>query len=522
MKKFIYIFTFLALAFSFSACEDSLNIGPEDYYGSNNFWNNEAQVKGFMYGMHSTLRNSYTMLQDLGENRGGTHRTGTSSQNTSLDQERIKTNNLDVNNTGISGWYGIYGRLLNVNLFILKVEDEKATPFLTAEARSNYLAQAYGIRALYYFFLYRTYGNVPLVTTVEVLNGKVSADKFYIPRATAKETLDLIKADINKSETLFGASTAIPARSEWSVYATKMLKAEIYLWAAKVPVLDQPKGGNADLQVAKTALQSVIGNSNFALQSDFAKLFSTKNDKEVIFAMRFADTEATNNGGMYLYQDAVFLNQKYGRNGKMMHDTLVLKGRGGVFRHEYKFELFQSYLTGDKRRDATFMDYYSDAAASAGPGLVLRKGLGSINSTNDRIFDADIILYRYADAILMMAEIENGLTGTCASYINDIRKRAFGAAYDPAIHAYADGSYADNELAILKERDKEFVWEGKRWFDVVRMRDAAGNSLAFSPAANYPAVNPLIPTAEAHKLLWPVDVNTLNQNPNLTQTTGYN
>lgn len=168
------------------------------------------------------------------------------------------------------------------------------------------------------------------------------------------------------------------------------------------------------------------------------------------------------------------------------------------------------------------MDYYSDAAASAGPGLVLRKGLGSLNSTNDRIFDADIILYRYADAILMMAEIENGLTGTCASYINDIRKRAFGAAYDPAIHAYADGSYADNELAILKERDKEFVWEGKRWFDVVRMRDAAGNSLAFSPAANYPAVNPLIPTAEAHKLLWPVDVNTLNQNPNLTQTSGYN
>lgn len=522
MKKFIYIFSFLALAFSFSACEDSLNIGPEDYYGSNNFWNNEAQVKGFMYGIHSTLRNNYSMLQDLGENRGGTHKTGTSSQNTSLDQERIKTNNLDANNTGISGWYGIYNRLLNVNLFILKVEDEKATPFLTAEARSNYLAQAYGIRALYYFFLYRTYGNVPLVTTVEVLNGKVSADKFYIPRATAKETLDLIKADINKSESLFGASTAIPARSEWSVYATKMLKAEIYLWAAKVPVLDQAKGGNADLQVAKTALQSVIGNSNFALQSDFSKIFSTKNDKEVIFALRFADTEATNNGGMYLYQDAVFLNQKYGRNGKMMHDTLVLKGRGGVFRHEFKFELFQSYLDGDKRRDATFLDYYSNATASAGPGLVLRKGLGSLNSTNDRIFDADVILYRYADAILMMAEIENGLTGTCASYINDIRKRAFGAAYDPAIHAYADGSYADNELAILKERDKEFVWEGKRWFDVVRMRDAAGNSLAFSPAANYPSVNPLIPTAEAHKLLWPVDVNTLNQNPNLTQTTGYN
>ena len=121
----------------------------------------------------------------------------------------------------------------------------------------------------------------------------------------------------------------------------------------------------------------------------------------------------------------------------------------------------------------------------------------------------------------MMAEIENGLTGSCASYINEIRKRAFGAAYDATIHAYTDGSFADNELAILKERDKEFVWEGKRWFDVVRMRDAAGNSLAFSPAVSYPAGTPIIPASESHKLLWPVDVNTLNQNPELKQTTGY-
>lgn len=67
-----------------------------------------------------------------------------------------------------------------------------------------------------------------------------------------------------------------------------------------------------------------------------------------------------------------------------------------------------------------------------------------------------------------------------------------------------------------------FVWEGKRWFDVVRMRDAAGNSLAFSPVAGYPAGTPLIPASEAYKLLWPVDVNTLNQNPELKQTAGYN
>lgn len=155
-----------------------------------------------------------------------------------------------------------------------------------------------------------------------------------------------------------------------------------------------------------------------------------------------------------------------------------------------------------------------------------KKGIGSVNSNNQRIFDTDIIVYRYADVLLMMAEIENALSGKCANYVNEVRKRAYGKNWHPQF-AYTDGSYADNELTILHERDKEFVWEGKRWFDVVRMHDANGKSLAFSVAANYPNNEtpdervPLIKESEAHKLLWPIDVNTLNNDPKLEQTPGY-
>ena len=76
-------------------------------------------------------------------------------------------------------------------------------------------------------------------------------------------------------------------------------------------------------------------------------------------------------------------------------------------------------------------------------------------------------------------------------------------------------------MTILHERDKEFVWEGKRWFDVVRMQDASHNSLVFSAAANYPSTSPLISTSEKHKLLWPLDISTMNINPLLEQTLGY-
>lgn len=62
---------------------------------------------------------------------------------------------------------------------------------------------------------------------------------------------------------------------------------------------------------------------------NFASIFSCDNKKntEIIFAMPFIEGEASNDGGRFLYQDAVFLGQAYGRNGKVIEkDTLNLKG----------------------------------------------------------------------------------------------------------------------------------------------------------------------------------------------------
>lgn len=58
------------------------------------------------------------------------------------------------------------------------------------------------------------------------------------------------------------------------------------------------------------------------------------------------------------------------------------------------------------------------------------KRIGTINSNDNRIYISDIPVYRYADALLMMAEIENGLNNPCASYINEVRKRAYGDTFE--------------------------------------------------------------------------------------------
>ncbi|MCD8182062.1 MAG: RagB/SusD family nutrient uptake outer membrane protein [Bacteroides sp.] len=520
MKKIIYIISLVVSSVLYTSC-DALDLAPEDYFGSGNYWSNEAQVSGYMTGMHSQLRSNYSMFYILGELRGGTQRVGTSSENTSLDYANLRSNVIDQDRPGVDNWNGLYSPIMQVNHFIEKVENECV--FLDDTSRKHYLAQAYGLRALYYFMLYKTYGGVPIVTEVELLNGEVTADKFYVERSTPEATLEFIKGDIGKSETNYSDVTVANDYNKtlWSKAATLMLKAEIYMWSAKVTISGHTATGTEDLKVAEAALNQIIGK--FELLPEFDKVFSTsnRNNKEVIFTLHFADGEATNWGGAFLYQDAVFIGQVYGRDGKRIEtDTLNLKGTGGVFRHEYTYDFWSTYDSKDTRRDATFLEYYTkDDMSPESFGCVLKKCIGSINSNNSRIYDTDVIVYRYADALLMMAEVANGLGKSCSSYINDVRKRAYGDDY--AGHEYTDGSFETNELAILHERDKEFVWEGKRWFDVVRMQDASHKSLAFSASASYPATKALISTNEEHKLLWPLDINTMNINPLLEQTPGY-
>lgn len=520
MKKIFYIASLCLMTAMAPSC-DALDLAPEDYYGAGNFWDNASQVESFMLGLHSHMRAyNYQRMYNLGEARGGTLRIGTSSIGTSLNLADICSQNISEDIPGYSNFAGFYTQIMQVNHFITEVEN--GCEFLSEQTRSYYLGQAYGLRANYYFALFRTYGGVPIITTVELLDGKPSAEKFYTERATPQATMDFIKEDINKSEQYFGSNNTHDAYM-WSKYATLMLKAEIYMWSAKVSITGFNATGTADLQVAKTALQGVMGQ--FELQEDYASIFSTKKKKnsEIIFAYPFAEGESTNWGGMFLYQDALFLGQAHGRDGQVIqNDTLDLKGTGGVFRYEYTEDFFKTYKPEDTRRDGSFLEYYMTKAEDGTLGefgCMMTKMQGALSTTGTHIYISDIMVYRYSDALLMMAECENGLGNPCASYINQVRARAYGDNF--AGNEYVEGTFAENELAILQERDKEFVGEGKRWFDILRMHDASGKSLVFSGDANYSGETGILPTTEAYKVLWPLDKSAMNVNPLLEQTPGY-
>lgn len=522
MRKIVYYLSIATCLIIANGC-DSLELAPEDYYASGNFWKNESQVDGFVLGLHADLRASYSdMMFLLGEARGGTQKTGTGSQGSSLDYSSpIKNNAFTKETTGISNWLGLYSKILQTNLLIQELTD--GTPFLSTDKRNYYLGQAHGIRAFYYFYLYRTYGGVPIIDEVKVMSGRVEAKDLYQARASAMETLDFIKDDISKSETSFGNQTEMKNRKAiWSYYATKMLKAEVYLWSAKVTTGNQSPA-SSDLATAEGALNDVINSSRFRLLPSYGDVFNytNKGNDEVIFAIRFADGEATNFVHFFSYQMQVFINSFYDREGSLITTDILDIKSTVVQRHEYKAGLFQSYDDEDERKRSIFLDYYLADGTFA--GTVLKKYIGMLNAQGNRSWSDDLVVYRYADVLLMMAEIKNMQDASVEEYINPIRERAYGDNYDTALHAYTNSDFSTNELAILHERDKEFVLEGKRWFDIRRMQQTKGGQpLAFSAMANYDDPNPVIDPEEPYLLLWPVDLNTLNNDPELTQTEEYN
>lgn len=148
----------------------------------------------------------------------------------------IKNNMLIKDNIGISNWYDLYGRIMQVNYFILEVLN--GCFFLSESKKGFYLGQVYGLRVLYYFMLYKIYGGVFLIIDVKVFEGgKIFVDVFYMECFIFEIIFKFIKSDFEVFELNFGNNVIID-RVMWIKYVILMLKVEVYMWLVKVIIGD--------------------------------------------------------------------------------------------------------------------------------------------------------------------------------------------------------------------------------------------------------------------------------------------
>ena len=516
-----------------TSCADKLDLSPIDYYGSGSYWKTEAQATAYIDGIHKHLRDAaWQHTITFGELRGGHFITGASSDGMGVSNGDIILQNFDETHTGVSKFGDLFGRITNLNLFIARVTD---ATYLSDEMKNFYLGEVYGLRAFYYFDLYRIYGGVPLRLTADVVEGVIDPNKLYMARSTPKEVMTQIKSDLNKSMEYFGNMNDFDPYKRgkkvyWSKAATECLMGEVYLWTSKVTTGDDV-ANPADLTIAKTHLESVLNNYNLKMLDDFSQVFNAKNkaNDEIIFAIRFLEGEATNSNGTFTYNVGTgSTKNRYQANGEVFGDALDIQNTGNQT-YEYNKAVYQNFDDADTRKEATFIASYNKDGKTGELSLYgthVRKNIGYVNAQGARVYCGDYIFYRLPWVYLTLAEIANmeGDNAAVAKYINLVRKRAYGNAWDEILYAYPEtADFTTNELAILHEKDKEFIQEGQRWWDLRRMTlTKGGTPLVFCKEGSLLGDAPILnKSTEAHKLLWPIEKTMLDKDPALEQTPGY-
>lgn len=497
MKKIYSILAIAISAFAMSSCVNDLNIIQTDSLNSTNMWKDESDVVSATTGIYVRLRSAMTNDKESqffwGELRVGPKMWGKGCNRTLCDNDMLDVllNTLSSGDASTS-WTDLYTCIDQCNQVI------KYAPNVTmTEENLHYcLGNAYFVRAYCYYWLARVFGDVPLVTTPTEGTGEA----IYPSRAAVSEVYAQIESDLQQ------ALTNITGNASGCYYATvdniNMLRADFALW-----MYGAAKAGDAYLTEAETALAAV---SSPSLLDNFSQVFSVTNkkNKEIAFAIHLANGEYTS-GAYYWYfiWGSSQIAAAY-RNNKIP----VYSNQWFMYSDEFVDFLKASKAKGDQRTDVSYQEF-------TGSGNMYEtiqwpaKFLGT-NSTGTMVWDADMILYRYAQYYMFKAELayDKGNYPEALKQLNIVAKRAYGSAI------YTDATASAVKQALVDENLKEFAEEGNVYFSLIRL-DAIYD---FNPSRYVEGLGQAgFDKSKSNQLLMPVSQSALNRNHNLKQTEGW-
>lgn len=494
----ILIYTSLLIGFG-TSCTKDLTLEPISSITAASFWKTENDAIAGANAMYVPLRAQAgmgTALQYnnyfLGEARSDMMTYGVAGAS---GFDLLYLNKLTSDAAGPS-WIGYYSIINAANLVLKYVPD---IPFQSQATKNNVLAQAYTMRAYTYFIMVRTWGDLIIRTKPMEEFDPTDIQKERSPK---EEVFKLIKEDLDKALQLFPDNTFPSGRFKWSKPSANAVKGEVYLWTAK-----RLNGGTADLNTALTALDEVE-KADVSLLPNFADVFSytNKGNKEIVMAVRLIDGEGVQGYTGYMYGIIV-----PACSPQAVKDIVGVQGSNTNHSWQLSPSTRNAFANDDQRKAATYVDLYTYNSSCVQTGYlanIVLKFKGTVIGGVRQLLD-DIILYRYADILLMKAEAKNALGQDPSTEINKVRQRAYGANY--SAHIFVNGSQAANDDAILNERLLELAVEGKRWWDLVRFGKA------------YELVPSLVGRDDAthHLLLFPISKSILSLEPKVVQNPGY-
>ena len=385
----------------------------------------------------------------------------TGKSNSDLGQTNFNLyQNLNYNATSFyfdTWWQNLYKGIGYCNQAIQSLPKITAAG-LTDAGKANMMAEAYTLRALYYFFLVRMYGAVPKVTAIPT-----DITSLNIPRTPAKNIYDsIIIPDL-----LLAEKSTLPWKDitgHVSMGAVESILADVYLTYAGAAING---GATYYTESAKRSL-NVMANGGYTLFPEYTDMIKpgNKNLGEFIFQVQYSASANVNNPLTPLTIPNYSGISKYSDEYGSVYPTT---------------QFIASFPAGDKRaKERQF--FYSSYPNKTNTGTVtfkspyIYKWFDSTAVTNTVKSDLNFTLYRLPDVMLMYAEAQNRATGTpnpaALKAVNDIRARAQLAPIGAL-------SQSDFEHEVWLQRYYELCFENKMWFDMLRTKkvhnDVTGN-----------------------------------------------
>lgn len=515
-KKTNHIIKSLAVAFlgglSLCSCTDFLTIYPTDKTVGENFWKNKDQVDQMVTGAYTGMISGSNIERFImwGDYRSDVLKKTNALNNTTLDN----ISNVDLYpSSGYNSWSSFYYVINTCNLVMNHAQDVLAVdPDYTEGDYQTTRAQMLGLRALCHFYLVRTFRDVPYVTKAYEKSDDLTLDGQLAPDSTLQLCInDLVEAERGCYK--YGTFAADDWRSVGllSKDAINAILADVYLWRASL-------WSQTDKEKAKTYYQACIDYADKVIDSHkrfyennykgsassdnatapyyllsgnqaFYQNFVEGNSRESILELQFDGTSNVNNIVRQYFYKHLNTTSTYGMvagamaAGNPISDNPTPSTSSASISALYQSE--NDYRYYDNSYEV------NDANASSFPirKMVYNMSANSMIPTNKqgytysqtRGFDnykQNWIMYRITDVMLMKAEAETQLAGTDANklkhaflIVNAVNKRSL----DPLAVNKDSLVYKDNydkqaklELLCLQERGRELLYEGKRWYDLVR------------------------------------------------------
>ena len=556
------------------SCSDFLEIKPQNEIIMEQFWTEKADVEGIIAGCYSGLQSSNVVKRMMvwGEFRSENIGIGQNINNDG-ELEKVLKENIDAKNA-YTKWEDFYSIINRCNT-VLKYAPEVAAkdPAYTQSELSAHIAEVTALRSLCYFYLIRAFRDVPY-SSVAFTDDDMKMD---LPATKFDDVLDSLIVSLEGVKSMAVKRYPITERLYQTGRITQdaihAMLCELYLWKQDYDnciryadlVIDAKKAIAEENRTENQRSGTISTNNTeerfngFPLLSDnsgtnyygeaYSMLFgsdsySRQYDQEIIFQLVFDDDPRGNsmiaNGAVNDFYGNV--DNKIGlvAPSDFLLDDIDKSNSRNIFADKNKKVDARMYenCNSNQKSINKFVTRTVDIDATATSNVKVTYGsayTGGQNSSN-------WIIYRLTDIMLMKAEaltmkLREGVDQATLDYneplldqafslINAVNKRS--VCETTLTDTLVRGDYQTKNLMttlVYQERQRELMFEGKRWFDLVRISRREGSTQTLAAAALRKVTTGS--TLIANKLVkmdaiyWPYNYEELKVNLNLVQNPAF-